>query len=124
MSSGRYLAFPFRIGSDGRTEKPADHTDQVRDELMQLVLTTIGERLFQPDIGTNVRRLVFENIDEATAGMTKSTVTQAVSHWLGHRIEISDLKVEVVDSTLTLDIHYRLAGTEEGRVLRFQRSGE
>lgn len=124
MSSGSYLSFPFRIGHDGRTTAPPDLAAHIRDELLQLVLTTIGERLFQPAIGTNVRRLVFENVDEVTAGMTKSTVAQAVSRWLGHRIEVDELAVTTEQSTLTVDIHYRIAGTEDSRVLRFQRSGD
>lgn len=124
MSYPRYLSFPFRIGHDGRTAAPPDLSTHVRDELLQLVLTTIGERLFQPAIGTNVRRLVFENVDEVTAGMTKSTVAQAVSRWLGHRIEVEELAVTTDESTLSVDIHYKIAGTEDSRVLRFQRSGE
>ena len=34
--NGRHLAFPFRIGSDGRTVAPADISDHVRGELIQL----------------------------------------------------------------------------------------
>jgi len=124
MSYPRYLSFPFRIGHDGRTAAPPGLSAHVRDELLQLVLTTIGERLFQPAIGTNVRRLVFENVDEVTAGMTKSTVAQAVSRWLGHRVEVEELAVTTDQSTLSVDIHYKIAGTEDSRVLRFQRSGE
>lgn len=121
---GTYLAFPFRIGEDGRTAAPASFEEHVKEELVQLVLTGIGERLFQPGLGTNVRRLVFENLDEVTAGMTKSTITQAVSRWLGHRVELDELIVEVEESTLWVDLRYRIAGSTDSRVLRFQRSGE
>ena len=58
-SYGRYLAFPFRIGDDGRTAGVRDIDLHVKEELMQLILTAIGERAFQGEIGTNVRRLVF-----------------------------------------------------------------
>lgn len=121
---GTYLAFPFRIGEDGRTAAPESFEEHVKEELVQLVLTGIGERLFQPGLGTNVRRLVFENLDEVTAGMTKSTITQAVSRWLGHRVELDELIVEVEESTLSVDLRYRIAGSTDSRVLRFQRSGE
>lgn len=121
---GGYLAFPFRVGEDGRTAAPADLEQHVKEELVQLVLTGFGERLFQPELGTNVRRLVFENLDEVTAGMTKSTISQAVSRWLGHRVEMDDLVVEVEGSTLSVDLRYRVAGSADSRVLRFQRSGE
>ena len=121
---GRYLAFPFRIGADGRTVPPSGLEQHVRDELFQLVLTTLGERAFQPGIGTNVRRLVFENIDDVTAGITKSTLAQAVKRWLGHRVEIESLDVDTDESTITVDLSYRIAGTEDTRVLRFQRTAE
>ena len=58
MTYPRYLAVPFRIGKDGRTAQPADFEQHVHEELMQLILTNLGERLFQPEFGTNVRRLV------------------------------------------------------------------
>jgi hypothetical protein len=125
--AGRYLSFPFDIGPDGRTATAPDLHAHVRDELLQLILTTIGERAFQTEIGTNVRRLVFENLDEVTAGVTKSTVVQAIDRWLGHRVEIDDLRVEVdpgAAGMITVEICYRIAGTDDTRVLKFQRSGE
>ncbi len=121
---GRYLAFPFRIDEDGRTAAVSGLDQHVKEEVFQLILTGLGERLFQPELGTNVRRLVFENLDEVTAGMTKSITSQAMSRWLGHRVEVDELVVETSESTITVDVRYRAAGTEDSRVLRFQRSGE
>lgn len=121
---GRYPAFPFRIGEDGRTALVADRDQHVREEVLQLILTAVGERLFQPTFGTNVRRLVFENLDEVAAGITKSTITQALSRWLGPRAEIEELVVETADSTITVDLRYRPAGSPDARVLRLQRTGE
>jgi phage baseplate assembly protein W len=121
---GRYLAFPFRIGDDGRTALVRGLEQHVKEEVTQLILTGLGERLFQPELGTNVRRLVFENIDEVTAGLTKSTIAQAMSRWLGHRVEVEELMVTPTGSQLTVDLRYRIAGTEDSRVLRFQRSDE
>ena len=39
---GRHLAFPFRVGTDGRTAPPADEAAHVRDEVIQLLLTNPG----------------------------------------------------------------------------------
>ena len=120
---GSHLSFPFRIGKDGRTARVLSLEEHVRDELIQLILTNPGERLFFPEFGGGARRLVFENIDEAVAGLTKATLTRAISHWLGHRITLEDLNVTVEHETIEVDIKYRIAGTEETRILRFQRSG-
>jgi phage baseplate assembly protein W len=122
MSYPHYLAVPFRIADDGRTARPDGLDRHVRDELVQLILTNLGERPFLPEFGTNVRRLVFENIDDSTKAMTKATVTQALGRWLGHRVEIEALEVTSQEGTLTVDVRYRLAGSEGSRTLRFQRS--
>jgi phage baseplate assembly protein W len=122
--NGRHLSFPFRVGPDGRTAGVASLEEHVRDELIQLLLTNPGERAFLPEFGGGLRRLVFEPADEASRGMTKAAVTQAISNWLGHRITLEDLAVEVENATIEVEIKYRLAGTEDSRVMRFQRGGE
>ena len=121
---GRHLSFPFRSGPDGRTAQVASLEEHVRDELIQLLLTNPGERAFLPEFGGGLRRLVFEPADEASQGMTKAAVTQAISNWLGHRITLEDLAVEVENSTIDVEIKYRIAGSEDSRVMRFQRNGE
>jgi uncharacterized protein len=121
-SYGRYPAFPFRVGEDGRTVCVGDREQHVGQEVVQLILTGVGERLFQPAVGTNVRRLVFESLDEVTAGITKSTITQALARWLGERVELEELVVETEASTITVDLRYRPAGSVDSRVLRLQRT--
>jgi len=120
--NGRHLSFPFRIGGDGRTAQVASLENHVREELMQVLLTNLGERAFLPEFGGGVRRLVFENIDQASGGMTKAMLTQAITRWLGQRVTLEDLSVTVDNETLQVDIKYRIAGTEDTRVMRFQRT--
>jgi phage baseplate assembly protein W len=120
---GRHLAFPFRIGPDGRTVAPVDLPAHVRDELLQLLLTNPGERLFLPEFGGGVRKLVFEPADDVLAGVTKARLTQAINTWLGHRVTLEDVKVDHSDARLDVEIQYRVAGTQDTRVLNFQRTG-
>ncbi len=122
-NNGRHLAFPFRIGTDGRAVQVTTLEDHIRDELMQLILTNPAERLFVPEFGGGVRRLVFENIDETTGAMTKAILTRAISRWLGHRVVLENLTVEIENEKIEVDLKYRIAGTEDTRVLRFQRNG-
>ena len=119
----RYLAFPFRIGDDGRPVCAADRAEHVRDEVLQLVLTGAGERAFLPEFGTNVRRQVFEGLDPAIQGLTKATIAQALARWLGERVEVEELAVTAEGARLTVDLRYRLAGADDSRTLRFQRGG-
>ena len=120
---GRHLAFPFRIGPDGRTVPPADLPSHVRDELLQLVLTNPGERLFLPEFGGGVRKLIFEPVDDVLTGVTKARLTQAINRWLGQRVTLEDVQVDSRDARIDVEIRYHLAGTRDARVLKFQRTG-
>ncbi len=122
-NNGRHLAFPFRIETTGRAAQVTTLEDHVRDELMQLILTNPAERLFVPEFGAGVRRLVFENIDETTGAMTKAIITRAISRWIGHRVVLENLTVLIENEKIEVDLKYRIAGTEDTRTLRFQRNG-
>jgi len=122
-NNGRHLAFPFRIDTTGRAAQVTTLEDHVRDELMQLILTNPAERLFVPEFGAGVRRLVFENIDETTGAMTKAIITRAISRWIGHRVVLENLTVLIENEKIEVDLKYRIAGTEDTRTLRFQRNG-
>ena len=123
LVNGKHLSFPFRIGSDGRMAAVNTLEEHVRDEIVQLILTNLGERPFLVDFGGGVRRLVFEAANDATAAMAKAGITQAINRWLGHRVTLEYINVKVENSMITVDIRYRLAGSEDTRVLRFQRDG-
>lgn len=121
--SGRHLAFPFRVGADGRTVPPANLDEHIRGEILQLLLTNNGERPFLPSFGGNLRRLVFQGNDEVTVGLAKSNISQALSYWLGHRVKIISLDVENQDAVLAIDLSYQVIDTGEQRRVRFEHGG-
>lgn len=121
---GKHLSFPFRIAADGKSAQVSSLESHVRDELIQLILTNQGERLFLPQFGGGVRRLIFEGADETAAGITRASLTKAISRWLGHRLQLVDLSVVSNQETIEIEIRYRTAGVEETKVIRFQRNGE
>jgi phage baseplate assembly protein W len=114
-----HLAFPFRIGGDGRAATAPSIESHVENELYQLLLTDLGERLYLPELGTNLRRLVFEGADAATAGIAKATVTQAIGRWLGDRVTVEEIDVQVASPSIEVMIRYRISGGD-ARVLRLR----
>ena len=124
LSAGRHLAFPFRIGGDGRTVAPLNDSDHVRDEILQLLLTNPGERPFLPTLGGGVRRLVFEPTSDVLKGVSKARITDALSRWLGHRAAVEALEVAFEGETVDILVKFRPAGSPDSRVLRFQRQGQ
>jgi len=126
LSTGRHLAFPFRIGTDGRAAAPASDADHVRDELLQLLLTSPGERLSLPEFGGGVRKLVFEPASDVLRGVVKARITNALSRWLGHRLTVEHIDVTFDDAVAMLEVtvKYRPAGSPDSRVVKFQRTGQ
>jgi len=122
-STGHHLAFPFRIGQNGRTVPATTLAGHVRDELHQLLLTDPGERLFLPEFGGGLRKMVFEGLTDSAAAVAKAYLTQSISRWLGQRVVLDDLRVTVAEATVTVEIEYHPVGTEEKRVLKFERNG-
>lgn len=123
LVNGKHLSFPFRVAPDGRMATVSTLEEHVHDEVIQLIMTNPGERAFVVEFGGGVRRLVFEPIDDTTAAMAKARITQAMDRWLGHRATLEYIEVRTKDSTLEVDVRYRVAGTEDLRTLRFQRGG-
>lgn len=126
LSHGRHLAFPFRIGSDGRTAAPLSDAEHVRDELLQLLLTAPGERLFLPEFGAGLRRLVFEPASDVLRGVVKARITNSLSRWLGQRltVELIDVTFDSSAALLEVVVKYRPAGAPDSRVVKFQRTGQ
>jgi phage baseplate assembly protein W len=118
--SGRHLAFPFRVAPDGRTATPATVDDHVKSEVIQLLLTSPGERPFIPAFGGGLRRLVFEANSDATAALARAAITRAISLWLDTRVELTALEVKNEDATLTVGLQYKVIATGETQALRFE----
>tara|TARA_A200000159_G_C7320545_1_gene338686 strand:- start:14 stop:427 length:414 start_codon:yes stop_codon:yes gene_type:complete len=64
----------------------------VRDSIRNLVLTDRGERLFQPDIGCDIRGSLFENIDQNTILILKENIRSTIKTF-EPRCEVKDVIV-------------------------------
>ncbi len=70
--------------------------DAVKQSVKNLILTAQGERPFQPLLGSNVRRLLFEPVDDFTAFDIKEEVQTTLSNF-EPRIKI--LNIDVVSDS-------------------------
>ena len=58
-----------------------------------LLLTNTYDRLFQPKIGSNVTKLLFENIDPLTASLLQSEITNTIKNF-EPRVSIQSVVVQ------------------------------
>ena len=94
--------------------------EQVKSNLINLLLTERGERINQPDFGIGLKKLLFEpNIDE-------ETLTESIVNQMGifiPEISLLDTKVEfIADENLLYIIityQYNLDGSDDSIQLNF-----
>jgi len=55
--------------------------DQVRSDLLTLLLTNPGERVMLPQFGTPLRSIIFDPNDETTAISTRDMILNAIKTW-------------------------------------------
>lgn len=81
--------------------------DQIKYNLINLVLTSKGERIENPNFGTILKQQLFEPISEQTIPVIKNSIINAVAQYLP---EIAIDTIEVVpyvdDNTLVITIKY------------------
>jgi len=67
-----------------------DHVDQL---LVQLLLTTPGERVNLPTFGCGLRQLLFAGQSDALAANVTIQVTQSIAAWLSDQVALTGVSV-------------------------------
>jgi phage baseplate assembly protein W len=66
--------------------------DAVKEALKNLILTDKGERLFQPYLGSDVRKSLFDNMTPATVKMIEQNVRATINNF-EPRVNLIDVQV-------------------------------
>lgn len=53
----------------------------VKASIKNLILTIPGERLFRPELGSNVRKILFEPMDDFTVNMLKTEIQSTINNF-------------------------------------------
>jgi phage baseplate assembly protein W len=115
------IQFPFDFDSRGRTASQSDD-DHIRDMIEQLIFTAPGERVNRPDFGSGLLQLIFAGNSPELAATVQFTLQAALQRWLGDLIEIQELDVIAVDSTLEVSLAYLVRGKNEVQAATFSRT--
>jgi len=89
----KFLGVPYPITYNPRgllrTQKGAD---QVKSDLLILLLTNPGERVMMPDFGTPLNSLIFNPNDTTLAGQAREMIINSISIW-EPRITVENIEV-------------------------------
>ena len=95
MANGRYINinYPFRNSPKGFfLDLTTTDNQAIKSDLMHLILTRKGQRLYNPNFGTNLLRFIFEPNDDLTFSQIKQEITDVVKKYLPN-LQINEISV-------------------------------
>ena len=91
------IKFPFQKSDEGQFLQLNKITkDAIKSDLLHLLLTNKGDRLYMPDFGTNLYKHMFEQNDEISHGEIKREINDSVKKYIPGLV-VDDIEFLVED---------------------------
>ena len=102
------LSFPLRRDKFNDFAMTKNSLQQSRHNIKNLLLTYPGERVGQPEFGSKLRELCFEQIDDNLPERIEEEVRKAISIWLPYInvTEVQTLNEEGDDNKIFVRVTY------------------
>ena len=121
------ITLPVQNGNGGFFNQAFSSFEQAKSNLKNLLLTRKGERIFQPNFGTGLHELLFEQLTDELEAKLESTITDSVNYWLPY-IDIDEINVNMTDENkdrniAEMNIKFSLGGRVETSEVTFTVGG-
>lgn len=110
------LTLPLRRGPSGYFETTQDLQVQLRTNLTNLLLTRKGERPFQPEFGSTLEAVVFEQLTDDGVSNIEGAIQSAVSQWMPF-INIDDIDIQRNDAENRVSIRVTFSLASDDSIL-------
>jgi len=105
------IKFPFTESEKGFfVELTKTTKEAVRSNLMHLLLTQKGDRLYRPDFGTNLRRFLFEQNDVTTEENIREDISSTIENNIPN-LKITDIIIgadEKDENKVNIKVSYNI----------------
>jgi len=109
---GRGWAFPVAFLRDANQVSLVENEEDIRQSLIILLNTTIGERVLRPDYGANMEDLLFEALNVTTATMITNRIKRAILfHEPRVKVEEIDMRPDFQEGRIEILISYFIIST-------------
>ena len=87
------------------------NVNAITRSIRNIILTTPGEKFFDPDFGSNVSKLLFENVDDITASQIQEEIEFSINNY-EPRVKLLSVEVNPEYDSNTFDtiITYEVVG--------------
>ena len=113
------IGFPFNIDHRGRTTD-ADKPQHLRQMSEQILFTSPGERVNQPEFGCDIMKLVFAPNSPELAQTVEFLVHSALQRWMAGLIQVQSVDVQAEDSTLRVAVQYLILQNQQQQTDNFE----
>lgn len=97
--------------------------DQIKSNLINLILTNKGERIENPEFGSSIRRMVFEQITEDNIDRIKESIMGSVQIFLPE-VAVKDITInpEPDLNKISIQVQYqlKLSGDRDSITIEFE----
>lgn len=109
---GRGWAFPVTFLRESSQVSLVENEEDIRQSLIILLNTTIGERVLRPEYGANMEDLLFEALNVTTATMITNRIKRAILfHEPRVKVEEVDMKPDFQEGRIEVLISYFIIST-------------
>jgi len=110
MAKTRYINidFPFKDSKKGfYLELNQTDKDAIRADLLHLLLTNKGERLYLPDFGSDLKKYIFEPNDNITHEDIRDNLNQTISKYIPNLIINSiNFRNDEIEELIIVELTY------------------
>ena len=111
VSLGLKLPMTFDNGHDASTKTTLE---AVKQNVLNLCSTELGERVMQPNLGVSIKKYLFEPFSEDLVVQVQDTIVESMNFWLQF-VQLNDIRVKMSDdnsdvgrSTMGISIDFSL----------------
>ena len=100
------IDLPFRksLTKEGYFASTTTTIEAVKNNIKNLINTHMGERLMQPNLGTNLRKYLFQQIDDETMLSIQNEILDTFKIWLPF-VQIRDIRVKTNQDDTTVGVN-------------------
>jgi phage baseplate assembly protein W len=101
------VSLPFN--GQGVFNKTFTTRDQIKSNMINLILTNKGERIMNPEFGADVRKSLFEQITDDTTNSIRAHIVNAVSTFIPE-VTLTNIDITTIpdNNTINILIEYRI----------------
>ena len=110
VALGLKLPMTFDNGYDASTKTTLE---AVKQNVLNLCSTEMGERVMQPNLGVSIKKYLFEPFSEDLVVQVQDTIVESMNFWLPF-VQLNDIRVKMSDdsdigrSTLEVSVDFSL----------------